>query len=284
MKKLFIGSLITFAVCCLAFGIAACGKVVSVSGISFIEKYVELYAGDEYSLEYTILPEGAENKAVSFYSSDKSVLIVDSYGTVYAVSQGSATVTVTTEDGGYCDNCSILVKERESQRIDTDDETKDNQDEDDSEDDSKEQEDGGNQGQDDEYDNDETSAFIVTFIADGKIVAECEITEDNLSVEEPELPIKNGYTAEWESYTLSLQDITVYAVYTPIVYNIYFKDYSGDIIYITNYTVESTYVDEPEVPARDYYNGKWEAYGLTGGDIYVYVVYAYRIRSEIYRG
>lgn len=58
--------------------------------------------------------------------------------------------------------------------------------------------------------------FIATFMADGVTVAEIPFTVSTLSLEEPTVPQKDGYTGAWEEYTLSAQDVTVNAVYTEI--------------------------------------------------------------------
>ena len=57
----------------------------------------------------TVNPAGASKKTVTWTSSDNSVATVDSNGKVTAVSVGTATITVTTDDGGYTATCDVEV-------------------------------------------------------------------------------------------------------------------------------------------------------------------------------
>jgi hypothetical protein len=50
----------------------------------------------------------------------------------------------------------------------------------------------------------------------GVTVAEVKFTIDTESIQEPEVPIKDGYDGKWSDYTLAASDITVIAVYTKI--------------------------------------------------------------------
>ncbi|MDE7452748.1 MAG: leucine-rich repeat protein, partial [Paramuribaculum sp.] len=52
--------------------------------------------GDTYALTYTILPEDAKNKTVTWSSSDETVATVDENGLVTALLPGTATITATT--------------------------------------------------------------------------------------------------------------------------------------------------------------------------------------------
>ncbi|MBQ9803199.1 MAG: Ig-like domain-containing protein, partial [Clostridia bacterium] len=65
--------------------------------------------GANVTLTPTVLPENATNKAVRFASSNEAVFTVDGSGKVSAVGEGTATLTVTTEDGGKSATCDITV-------------------------------------------------------------------------------------------------------------------------------------------------------------------------------
>jgi uncharacterized protein YjdB len=67
--------------------------------------------GGTYQLIETITPSDACNKSVTWSSNNPSVATVDSNGLVSGVTTGSATVTVTTTDGGLTKNCGITVNE-----------------------------------------------------------------------------------------------------------------------------------------------------------------------------
>ena len=58
--------------------------------------------------------------------------------------------------------------------------------------------------------------YTVTFVADGETVATKTYTVENVTVEEPAVPEKEGYTGAWEEYELDFSDITVEAVYTAV--------------------------------------------------------------------
>lgn len=84
-------------------------SVVPVSGVSLGNNAVTLTAGTATTLAATVLPANATNKAVSWTSGNTSVATV-SGGTVSAVAQGTATITVTTADGGYTATCTVTVE------------------------------------------------------------------------------------------------------------------------------------------------------------------------------
>ena len=67
---------------------------------------------DTLTLEASVFPENAEDKTVSYSSSDETVATVDGNGVVTAISRGTATITVKTTDGGYTDTCDITVEQR----------------------------------------------------------------------------------------------------------------------------------------------------------------------------
>ncbi|MDD5885049.1 MAG: InlB B-repeat-containing protein [Erysipelotrichaceae bacterium] len=70
----------------------------------------------------------------------------------------------------------------------------------------------------------EAIQYTASFEVDGKVIKTVTFTVEDTAIEEPEIPAKKGYTAHWESYTLTASDITVRAVYEPIQYSITIKD------------------------------------------------------------
>ena len=113
---------------------------------------------------------------------------------------------------------------------------------------------------------------IAKFVADGKTVEEVPFKIGTVSIENPPVPEKDGYTAAWPFYRLGTEDITIDAVYTPITYIATFVA-RGEIVGEVEYTVESTQIDEPEVPERIGYAGTWEEYTFDVGGITVNAVY-----------
>lgn len=82
-----------------------------VFNINIIEEEIEIEVKENYKLNATIEPYTALNKNVSWSSSDTSVVKIDDNGTIKGISPGVATITVTTEDGGFIDTCIVRVKE-----------------------------------------------------------------------------------------------------------------------------------------------------------------------------
>ena len=84
-----------------------------VNGISLVNKKVKLNLDTKNSikLEYTISPKNADNKEVTWKSSNTDVVTIDNNGVITAKGYGDAVITVTTVDGNYSDNCDVNVSE-----------------------------------------------------------------------------------------------------------------------------------------------------------------------------
>ena len=80
-----------------------------VSGVAFTEPSVTLYTSQTYQLQANVRPATATDKAVTWATSNPSVVTVNASGVVTAVGAGAAVVTVTTRDGGFKDTCTISV-------------------------------------------------------------------------------------------------------------------------------------------------------------------------------
>lgn len=80
-----------------------------VTGVSLNKTETTLEVGDTETLTATVVPDGATNQNVSWSSDDEDVATVDSNGKITAVAEGSATITVTTEDGSYTATCAVTV-------------------------------------------------------------------------------------------------------------------------------------------------------------------------------
>ena len=66
-------------------------------------------------LNVTVTPEGDANQTVTFTSSDEKIAKVDSTGKVTAVSNGTATITIRTEDGSVAKAVTVKVSIPESE-------------------------------------------------------------------------------------------------------------------------------------------------------------------------
>lgn len=84
-------------------------EVKKVTGIKLSQNKAQLNKWNKLNLEFTITPADADNKEVVWTSSDSSVARVDNYGSVLALKDGVATITVTTKDGGFTDTCEVTV-------------------------------------------------------------------------------------------------------------------------------------------------------------------------------
>ena len=73
---------------------------IAVTGISLLPASLTFSVGSSQQLASTIAPANASNKNLSWTSDNTAVATVSSTGMVTGVSVGTATITVTTEDGG----------------------------------------------------------------------------------------------------------------------------------------------------------------------------------------
>ena len=86
------------------------GAPVAVTGITLNQTSATIGTGETLSLTYTITPENATDKSVSWISSAPDVAAVSSEGVVSALSAGSATITVTANGGtGIAATCNVTV-------------------------------------------------------------------------------------------------------------------------------------------------------------------------------
>lgn len=84
---------------------------IPVTGVGVSPSSDLLAVDDTLQLVATVYPTNATNKEVTYSSSAEGVATVDSDGLVTAVAEGTATITVTTTDGGKTDTCAITVEE-----------------------------------------------------------------------------------------------------------------------------------------------------------------------------
>ena len=86
------------------------GQPVTVTSVTLDKSTLELVEEETAQLTATVLPENADDKSVTWTSSDETVATVDENGLVTAVGKGTATITVTTTDGGKTATCEVTVK------------------------------------------------------------------------------------------------------------------------------------------------------------------------------
>ena len=85
-------------------------ETVAVERISLDKENLTLEEGENEMLVHTIFPSNAENKEVTWISSDPEVVAVSENGELTAGKEGTATITVITKDGAHEASCVIVVK------------------------------------------------------------------------------------------------------------------------------------------------------------------------------
>ena len=84
-------------------------KIVRVESVEFKKDYIEINSGETVKLEYTIYPEDADNKEVTFQNKNPDIIQLSDDGVVKGLKKGNAKVTITTGDGNKTDECEIKV-------------------------------------------------------------------------------------------------------------------------------------------------------------------------------
>lgn len=86
-------------------------KAIAVSSIALNKTSANLGKGESLQLIATVEPADASNSNVKWTSNDDKIATVSSNGKVVAVSGGTATITVTSEDGKKTATCVININE-----------------------------------------------------------------------------------------------------------------------------------------------------------------------------
>lgn len=84
-------------------------ETVAVTGVTLSSASGTLNPGGSVTLAATVAPANATNKTVLWSTSDATVATV-SNGVVTAVAEGTATITATTQDGGYTATFALTVE------------------------------------------------------------------------------------------------------------------------------------------------------------------------------
>ena len=77
------------------------GAEVKVQSINVTPSTLKIYVNRSSKLVASVLPADATNTKVVWSSSNNAVAIVSATGTITAKSKGEATISATTEDGGF---------------------------------------------------------------------------------------------------------------------------------------------------------------------------------------
>lgn len=88
---------------------------VHIASVSLNKKSLTLIEGTFETLTYTISPSNAKNKNVTWESSNSIVASVEN-GVVHAWNEGTATISIFTEDGNKTDSCNVTVNKVEPEK------------------------------------------------------------------------------------------------------------------------------------------------------------------------
>lgn len=82
---------------------------IAVTGVSLEKNATSIAVGSSEVLSFTVSPYNATNQAVTWTSSNTNVATVSSSGRVDGVTEGNATITVRTSDGGFTATCAVTI-------------------------------------------------------------------------------------------------------------------------------------------------------------------------------
>ena len=93
------------------------------------------------------------------------------------------------------------------------------------------------------------------------------------SVTSPEI---TGYTPDKETVEGTMENldgVTENVTYTPVEFTATFVDENGETVEEVKFTVEDDSIDEPAVPEKEGYEGKWSEYTIAAGDMEITAQY-----------
>lgn len=94
------------------YAVVTTSASIPATGVTASVDKVTLETGMTYPLSYKILPEfTTESPAITFTSSDQSVVTVDQNGVITAKAVGKATVTLAPADKSFSDTVTVTVRE-----------------------------------------------------------------------------------------------------------------------------------------------------------------------------
>ncbi|MBP5684158.1 MAG: Ig-like domain-containing protein [Bacilli bacterium] len=83
---------------------------IEIESIKLDKNNLELVEGDTSKLEYTIIPNNATNRTISWDISNKDIISFND-GEIKAIKPGTTTITIKTYNG-FSDKCDITIKEK----------------------------------------------------------------------------------------------------------------------------------------------------------------------------
>ena len=86
---------------------------IPVTGIKMDKQQLALAQGQKETLRASMIPANADDRRVTWISSEPLVAEVDGAGTVTALKEGTAVITATSKEGGYTAACQVTVTKEE---------------------------------------------------------------------------------------------------------------------------------------------------------------------------
>mgnify|MGYP003630696573 CR=1 FL=1 len=84
-------------------------EIIPVTGLNLDVSEAAVQVGTIKTLNASIIPSNASNQTLVWNSSNTSIATVDEFGNVSGISEGTAFITATTEDGGFTASASLTV-------------------------------------------------------------------------------------------------------------------------------------------------------------------------------
>ncbi len=105
-------------VAALALTVVGCDgkKDVAVKGVSLSKTSLAIKTGEEAALTVSFTPENATNTNVTWSTGNPAVASVTD-GVVKGLSEGSSTITVTSEDGSFTASCLVSVTDYHAESV-----------------------------------------------------------------------------------------------------------------------------------------------------------------------
>ena len=85
---------------------------IAVTGVTLDQSSLEMKVGDTAQLTETVNPSNAADKTVTWSTADAAIASIDQTGTITAVAEGTTTITVTTNDGNFTAECTVVVSKK----------------------------------------------------------------------------------------------------------------------------------------------------------------------------
>ena len=89
----------------------------TLKGISFPYTSLTMKKGETKQFKVVFDPEYAQNKNVTWKSSNPAVALVDDAGKVTAIGNGETDITATSQEGGFIATCKVTVSQQEGVQV-----------------------------------------------------------------------------------------------------------------------------------------------------------------------